>query len=152
MSALALPAIASFNSELFLGGPTSPPSYTLQARIGNIKFGGIAIDIVDVSNQTSTAHRKLATLLNPGDMTFDLYWEPASTQDETLFDLIIAAPPVLQQWKVVLAAGTDGTALLFNGYLSKFPIDASIGKALMASGCTIAIDGSITPVFGAGPT
>jgi hypothetical protein len=152
MSALALPAIASFNSELFLGGPTSPPSYVLQARIGNIKFGGIAIDIVDVSNQTSTAHRKLATLLNPGDMTFDLYWEPASTQDETLFDLIIAAPPVLQQWKVVLAAGTDGTALLFNGYLSKFPIDASIGKALMASGCTIAIDGSITPVFGAGPT
>jgi len=28
----------------------------------------------------------------------------------TLLDLIITAPPALQQWKVILAAGTDGTA------------------------------------------
>jgi hypothetical protein len=151
MSALALPAISSFNSQLWLGGPTSPPTYVLQARIGNIKFGGIAIDIVDVSNQTSPAHRKLATLLNPGDMTFDLYLEPASAQDVILFDLVLAGPPVLQQWKVVAAAGTDGTAYLFNGYLAKFPIDASIGKALMAPGCSIAIDGALTVLFGAGP-
>lgn len=152
MSSLALPAIASFNTTLYLGGPTSPPSYVAQGRIGNLKFGGIAIDVVDVSNQTSTAHRKLATLLNPGDCTFDLFWEPASTQDEALFNLIIAAPPVLQQWKVVWALGTDSTAWLFNGYLSKFPADASIGKALMAPGTTIAIDGSVSVVYGAGPT
>jgi len=152
MASLSLPAIASFNTELYLGGPTSPPSYVLQGRIGNVKFGGVAIDVVDVSNQTSTAHRKLATLLNPGDMTFDLYWEPASTQDEDLFNLVIAAPPVLQQWKVVWAAGTDGTAWLFNGYLTKFPADATIGKALMAPGATISIDGAISVVYGAGPT
>lgn len=151
MSSLALPAISSFNTELWLGGPTSPPSYVLQGRIGNIKFGGISIDIADVSDQTSTAHRKLATLLNPGDMTYDLFWEPASTQDIDLFNLIITAPPALQQWKVVWAAGTDGTAWMFNGYLSKFPADATIGKALMAPGCTIAIDGAITVVYGVGP-
>jgi hypothetical protein len=151
MSALALPAIASFNSQLFNGGPTSPPSYgTALGRIGNIKFAGVSIDMVDVSNQTSTAHRMLGTLLKSGDMTFDLFWEPAETQDQTLFDLVIAAPPVLQQWKVVFAFGTDGTAWLFNGYLSKFPADASIGKALTTS-CTITIDGSITVVYGAGP-
>lgn len=152
MSSLALPAISSFNTTLYLGGPTSPPSYVVQGRIGNIKFGGVAIDIVDVSNQTSTAHRKLATLLNPGDMTFDLFWEPASTQDQVLFNLVFAAQPVLQQWKVVFALGTDGTAWLFNGYLSKLPADASIGKALMASGSTITIDGAISVVYGAGPT
>lgn len=152
MASLALPAISSYNSQLYLGGPTSPPTYVLQARIGNIKFGGLSQDIADVTNQTSIAHRKLATLQNPGDMTFDLFWEPAATQDQTLFDLVVpGTAAVLQQWKVVLAAGVDGTALLFNGYLSKFPIDASIGKALMASGCTIAIDGGLTVVFGAGP-
>jgi hypothetical protein len=151
MASLALPAISSYNSQLYLGGPTSPPSYVLQARIGNIKFAGIAIDVVDVSNQTSQAHRMLATLLKPGDLTFDLYWEPAATQDMTLFNLVLAAPPVLQQWKVVLAAGTDGTALLFNGYLSKFPIDASIGKALIATGCAITIDNTISVVYGVGP-
>ena len=150
MSSLALPAIATFNTSLYLGGPTSPPSYVLQGRIGNIKFAGVAIDMVDVSNQTSTAHRMLGTLLKSGDLTFDLYWEPASTQDIALFALIITAPPALQQWKVTWALGTDGTQWLFNGYLSKFTPDASVGKALTAS-CTISIDNSITVVAGAGP-
>ena len=150
MSSLALPAIATFNTSLYLGGPTSPPSYVLQGRIGNIKFAGVSIDMVDVSNQTSTAHRMLGTLLKSGDLTFDLYWEPASTQDIALFALIITAPPALQQWKVTWALGTDGTQWLFNGYLSKFTPDASVGKALTAS-CTISIDNSITVVAGAGP-
>ena len=150
MSALALPAIASYNTQLYLGGPTSPPSYVLQARIGNVKFAGMTIDMVDVSNQTSTAHRMLGTLLKPGDVTFDLFVEPASAQDQTLIDLIITAPPALQQWKIVTAAGVDGTAFLFNGYLSAFPLDASIGKALTVA-CKISIDNNVTVVFGAGP-
>lgn len=150
MASLALPAIASFNTELFLGGPTSPPTYVLQGRIGDIKFNGVAIDMVDVSNQTSTAHRMLGTLLKSGALTFTLYWEPAVTQDETLFNLIITAPPALQQWKVNWASSVDGTIWLFNGYLSKFTPDASIGKALTAA-CEITIDNSITVVYGAGP-
>ena len=150
MAALALPAIASYNTQLYLGGPTSPPSYVLQARIGNVKFAGMTIDMVDVSNQTSTAHRMLGTLLKPGDVTFDLFVEPASAQDQTLIDLIITAPPALQQWKIVTSAGVDGTAFLFNGYLSQFPLDASIGKALTVA-CKISIDNNVTVVFGAGP-
>lgn len=151
MSALSLPAIASFNTTLYLGGPTSPPSYVAMGRIADIKFAGISQDVVDVTNQTSTAHRKLATLNNPGDMTFDLFWEPASTQDQLLFNLVIAAPAQLQQWKVVWALGTDNTAWIFNGYLTKFPADATIGKALEAPGSTISIDGAISVTYGAGP-
>ena len=48
------------------------------------------------------------------------------------------------------AAGTDGTAFFFNGYLSKFPLDASIGKALTVA-CSISIDNNVTVVYGAGP-
>ena len=150
MSALALPAIASYNSQLWWGGPTSPPSYVLQARIGNIKFNGMTIDVDDVSNQTSQAHRILGTLLKSGDLTFDLFYEPSSAQDIVLLDLILTPPPALQQWKVVLAAGTDGASLFFNGYLTKFPIDASIGKALRVP-CAIRIDNTVSVVFGAGP-
>jgi len=150
MSTLALPAIASFNTSLYLGGPTSPPSYVLQGRIGDIKFNGVSIDMVDVSNQTSTAHRMLGTLLKSGALTFTLYWEPAATQDQTLFNIIITAPPALQQWKVIWALGVDGTAWLFNGYLSKFTPDASIAKALTCA-CEITIDNAISVVYGAGP-
>ena len=142
MSSLALPGIPSFNTTLYLGGPTSPPTYVAQGRTGNIKFGGITIDSVDVSNQTSTAHRMLATLLKTGDMTFDLYWEP--TSDAALFALVVAAPPVLQQWKITWVLGSSyAVSWYFNGYLSKFAPSSDIGKSLVAS-CTILIDGSIS--------
>jgi len=150
MGSLVLPAIASYNTQLWWGGPTSPPNYVLQARIGNLDFAGIAIDMVDVSNQTSVAHRMLGTLLKSGDLTFDLYLEPSQTQDTDLFEIVLTAPPALQQWKVVLAESVDGSALLFNGYLSKFPIKADIGKALITN-ATISIDGGIIFVPGAGP-
>jgi len=145
MSAPAIPALASFNTTLYLGGPTSPPTYVAQGRVGNIKFGGVSIDTVDVSNQTSTAHRLLATLLKTGDMTFELYWEP--TTDLGLFNLVTAAPPVLQLWKLTWILGsTYSESWYFNGYLSKFAPSADIGKSLVAA-CTIAIDGSIS-IFG----
>lgn len=143
MSSLVLPAIAAANTQLYLGGSMSPPTYVLQGRIGDIKWNGVAIDMVDVSNQSSTAHRMLGTLLKTGAMTFVLYWEPSQTQDETLFTIIITAPPALQQWKIVWP---DGTAWFFNAYLSKFPPDASIGKALMAT-CELTVDDSITVIY-----
>ena len=144
MSAFTVPAIASADTLLYLGGPSSPPSYVLQGRIGNIKFNGVAIDMVDVSNQESPAHRVLGTLLKVGDLTFDLYWEPSQTQDIDLFDLVITTPPALNAWKVAWASGSLYTNnWIFNGYLSKFTPDASIGKALMAS-CQISVDDTIT--------
>ena len=148
MSSLALPAISSFNTQLWLGGPTSPPSYVLQDRIGNLSFNGIAIDMVDVSNQTSQFHRMLGTLGKIGDLVFDLYYEPKQTQDVTLLELMLTMPPALQQWKVILAESVDGSGLFFNGYLSKFPIKADIGKALIVPGCTISVDNGLTFVAG----
>lgn len=143
----AVPAIASYNTELYLGGPTSPASYVLLGRTGDIKFNGVSIDMVDVSNQTSTAHRMLGTLLKTGDMTFTLYWEPASTQDNALFNIILTAPPPLEAWELVWP---DGQIWTFVGYLSKFAPDATIAKALTAA-CTITVDGTITVTAGAGP-
>jgi Lambda phage tail tube protein, TTP len=146
-TALVTPAYSSARTLLYLGGPTSPPDYVLQGRLGDIKFGGVSIDIVDVSNQESAAHRTLATLLKSGDMTANIFWEPDQEQDQELFGLIIAEPPALQQWMVKWPVPLPSTySWIFNGWLSKFAPDASIGKSLMAP-ITVSIDDSITPVF-----
>lgn len=143
MPGFTVPAEASQNTELYLGGTTSPAVFTSPlGRIGNIDFAGIAVDVVDVSNQQSSAHRKLATLLNPGDMNFVLYMLPTSTQDVDLFALVITAPPALAAWQVVFP---DGETWQFLGYLTKFPVKADIGKAIEVA-CTITIDGAITVV------
>jgi hypothetical protein len=139
-----VPADASFNTRLYLGGTSSPAVFTTPLdRVGNIDFPGMAQDVVDVSNQTSPAHRKLATLLNPGDCTFVYYYQPGGTQDQTLLELNITAPPPLAAWQVEY---NDGTIFSFLGYLSKFPVKADIGKALEVA-CTITIDGAITPTY-----
>ena len=144
MGALTVPAIASAQTLLYLGGPDSPPTFTTYVgRLGNIDFAGVQIDMVDVSNQESVAHRMLGTLLKSGDLNAVLYWEPIIAQDQALFGLVIEAPPQLQAWKLVWP---DGTEWLFNGYLTKFTPKADIGKALEAS-ITISIDDQITPVY-----
>lgn len=48
MAALNVPALASAHTKLYLGGATSPPSYVFQSRMGDIKFNGVSIDMVDV--------------------------------------------------------------------------------------------------------
>lgn len=144
MPALSVPAAASQDTLLYLGSDASPSVFSsFLGRLGNIEFGGVSVDVVDVSNQESTAHRKLATLLNSNDMTAMLFWIPGQTQDDELFSLIVTAPPVLRSWKVVWAGGLK--TWFFTGYLTKFPAKADIGKELNAA-LTITIDGTITPV------
>jgi hypothetical protein len=144
MSALTLPAIASANTLLYLGTDTSPSVFTtFLARLGNIDFNGVAIDMVDVSNQESVAHRVLGTLLKSGDLSFVLFWEPSSEQDQELFALLFSAPPPLRSYQLVWP---DGSMWLFNAYFSKGAPKADIGKELNAS-CTLSIDDQIVPVY-----
>lgn len=140
---LVVPAYPSQNTRLYLGGPLSPPDYVFQGRMGNIKFAGVSVDTVDVSNQESDFHRWLATVGNIGDMTADFFWEPDQDQDMELFAMILTRPAPLEQWKVVWPIPTGVYAWAFNGYLTKFAPDSSISKALMAP-ITIKVDNGIT--------
>lgn len=143
-SALTLPAIASANTLLYLGTAASPSVFTnFLGRLGNIDFNGVAIDMVDVSNQESIAHRVLGTLLKSGDLTFMLFWEPTSVQDKALFALLFSAPPPLRSWQLVWP---DGSMWLFNAYFSSATPKADIGKELNAT-CKLSIDDQIVPVY-----
>lgn len=142
-SPLVLPAIASAGTHLFLGSEASPSIFTTYlSRLGNIDFNGIAIDMVDVSNQDSVAHRVLGTLLKNGDLNAVLYFEPTSAQDVELFDIVLAPPPPLRSWQI---EWPDGQIWQFNAYLSKFTPKADVGKALEAA-ITLSIDNVITVI------
>ncbi len=138
------PAIASANTKLYLGTDASPSVFSaFIGRLGNIDFGGVSVDMVDVSNQESVAHRMLGTLLKVGSMTATLFWEPSAAQDQELFGLVIEAPPPLRSWQLTWP---DGTSWLFNAYASKFAPKADIGKELNAA-FELTIDDGITAVY-----
>lgn len=143
MPVLPVPAIASARTLLYLGTDASPSVFSdFIARLGNVKGPNTSMAIVDVSNQESVARRKLATLLDSGVLTADLYWEPTSTQDEDLFDLYTQAPPVLRSWQVVWP---DGQIWQFAAYLSKWQPDSAIAGALKTA-IELTLDGQITVV------
>ena len=141
---LAVPAIASAQTQLYLGTDASPSVFTSPlGRLGNIDGPNSSAAVVDVSNQTSTRRRKLATLVDSGQLTAILYWEPSQTEDQQLYDLFAEAPPVLRSWQIIWP---DGTIWLFNAYLTKFAPKADIAKELNAA-ITLDIDDDIAVTY-----
>ncbi len=143
MSVLNVPALASARTLLSLGTDASPSVFTaFLARLGDISGPNTSVAIVDVSNQESVARRKLATLLDSGTVSANLYWEPDSTQDAALFAVYQTAPPELRSWQI---EWPDGQLWLFNAYLSKFSPSSKIAGALVSS-IELTIDGEIVVV------
>lgn len=143
MPVLSVPAIASANTLLFLGTDASPSVFTTHfSRLGDITGPNTSVAIVDVSNQESVARRKLATLLDSGSLTANLYWEPTNVQDEELFTIYQTAPPVLRSYQV---QWPDGQVWLFNAYISKFSPSSKIAGALV-SAIEFTIDGQIVVI------
>ena len=137
-----MPADASADTLLFLGTDASPSVFSsFLARVGDIASTS-SIAVVDVSNQNSVARRKLATLLDSGNITFNLYWQPTSVQDEALLALYHTAPPVLRSWEI---QWPDGQQWFFAAYLTKFAPAAKIADALR-SACELTIDNQILVV------
>lgn len=144
MSVLPVPAIASANTRLFLGTAVSPSVFSgYIGRLGNIQFGGVSVDVVDVSNQESVAHRMLGTLLKVGDMTATLFWEPSEADDQELFGLVISTPPPLRSWKL---EWPDGSSWLYNAYVTQFAPKADIGKELNTA-FKLTVDDGIVAVY-----
>ena len=140
---LPVPALAAAQTLLFLGTDASPSVFTAHfSRIGDVNGPSTSVAVVDVSNQESVARRKLATLLDSGMVTFNLYWEPESVQDQALFAVYQTAPPVLRSYKI---QWPDGQVWLFAGYLTKFAPASKIAGALV-SACEIVIDNQILVV------
>lgn len=131
MSTLPVPALAAANTLLFLGSDASPSVFTSHfSRLGDINGPNTSVTVVDVSNQESLARRKLATLLDSGVLTANLFWIPSNAQDAALFAVYQTAPPVLRSYQL---EWPDGEIWLFNAYITKFSPASKIAGALVSA-------------------
>jgi hypothetical protein len=75
---IGLPAI---NTYLMIGNGNSPETFNIIANIGDLTGPSMSGAVVDVTSHSS-AHpwrEKLVTLLDTGDITFPIFYIPAST-------------------------------------------------------------------------
>jgi hypothetical protein len=136
-AALSLPAAGG---QLFYGDSNSPETWQLITNMGGITGLGLSAQVVDVTNnnvatqgsgQNSTWRAKVPTLLDSGDVTFDLYFIPSDPGHKALLKLFtmrgttVGGPNVPIYFKYVFP-DSGGTTWFFQGFVTKLMMTGAI--------------------------
>jgi Lambda phage tail tube protein, TTP len=138
-------AFPGYGSHLASGG-LAGSSYTNIAQLKKINFSGLKAEFDDITNLDSPTIFKewMKTVVDGDTVQFDGVMNPADPTTELLLTLIgTAGTASLYFWKITL---TDGSILVFQGYVQDFKFGAEYNKAITFSGA-IKIVGNITPTW-----
>lgn len=83
-------AIAGINSLLKLGDGASPEVFTTIAEVRSIAGPTMAVEVVDVTNHDSqnATREKVASLIDPGQLSFDMNFQPLEGTHDHLTGLL----------------------------------------------------------------
>ena len=132
-------------SHLANGG-SAGTSYTNIGQLKKFAFNGIKGEFDDITNLDSPDIFKewMKTIVDGDAVTLDGVMNPADpTMANLLTNLQTAGAAALNYWQITL---TDGSTLVFKGYVQDFKFGVEYNKALTFSG-TIKIVGAITPTW-----
>jgi hypothetical protein len=141
-----MPSLArsSFGTLLKIGDGASPTeAFTTIAEVRDISGPSIAVGTEEVTSHDSAGWREyIPTLLEGGEVTFDLNFNAAATQGFTggLYDDMI--DKTLRNFQILLPTTTAKTGA-FKAYVTGFELSAPVEGVLTAS-VTLMISGSIT--------
>lgn len=138
-------AYPGYGSHLANGGTTGA-SYTNVAQLKKVAFNGLKADFDEITNLDSPSIFKewMKTVVDGSDVSFDGVMNPADAQTQGLLtNLATAGSAALNYWKISL---TNGSILVFQGYVQDFKFGAEYNKAITFSG-TLKIVGNITATW-----
>ena len=132
--------MSAFGTLLKRGDGGSPENFTVIAEVGDIKPPAFSVDTEEVTHQQSPGGFKeyVATLLDAGEVTFDLNFIPTDTSHQALLSDMQAR--VKRNYQVVFPEGTTWT---FSAFVTAFESDAPTGGKLSAS-VTLKVTGQPT--------
>lgn len=132
-------AVPSKGTQVFYGDTSSPPNYTVIARQASITGLGLSVKTEDVTAQDSgTPWRQyVPTLLDGGDISFDMFFLPSDTGQKAVLKLFTdrglnSTPGLPIPFKVVFSDAAL-TVWLFNGFVTGFKMTATVDGVLKAA-------------------
>ncbi len=138
-------AYPGYGSKLANGG-TAGSVYTNVAQLKKFNFSGLKAEFDDITNLDSPSIFKewMKTVVDGDTVTMDGVMNPADpTTQGLLTNLATAGSASLNFWKITL---TNGSVLVFQGYVQDFKFGAEYNKAITFSG-TIKIVGNVTATW-----
>lgn len=136
-------AFSSNGTVLKIGdGATPTEGFTAIAEIKDIKGPSASVGTEEVTHQGSSAAEFVATVLDNGEVTFDVNLDPTDTTHAALYDGMEAKE--LTHFQLIL---TDDGATQYNfaAYITKFERDMKV-KGVLGASITLKISGAITEV------
>lgn len=112
-------AIKTLGSVLYMSTEAgSPQNFVTVGNVTDFTKGGER-NIIGTSNLGSTAATKMSGLLDEGDFTFQINWDPALSAHQS----VIAAldDGAVREFKLVLTDSSNAE-IHFNGIVKSFPV------------------------------
>lgn len=107
-------------------------TYTEIARVESISGGGFTQDFDEITAHDSEgrARQYMATLISPGEISFDILYDPTDTVHAALLTALLDGTE--DSYQVVFPTATPVTWTL-NAFVASFTVDAPVDAALRAS-------------------
>ena len=142
MTTIAYPG---YGSKLASGG-TAGSSYVNVGQLKKFNFSGLKAEFDDITNLDSPSIFKewMKTIVDGDTVAFDGVMNPADVTTQALLtNIATAGSAALFYWKITL---TNGSILIFQGYVQDFKFGAEYNKAITFSGA-IKIVGNVTATW-----
>jgi predicted secreted protein len=138
-------AKTGYGTLLKMGDGGTPEAFATVAGVRDVRLPGIALELIDVTTQENNGWReKLATLKDPGEVTFSIVFDlEEATHGATNGLLKRAKDGAKVNWKIEFTQYTPVKTWSFSGYITNFTPQARIGSELSAD-VTIAVTGQPT--------
>lgn len=118
---------AAFGTTLKAFDVLTDYAYETVAYVTDIQAPGLGLDALDTSQHatTSGARTAVAGLLDPGELTLDILWDPSAATHDLLIDLLTGRTSSLFQ-----ITYPDATVDNFQGYVTGFEPGAPFDELL----------------------
>lgn len=135
---------AALGTQLQMGDGASPEGFTAMAHILDVQAPAVKLDTVDVTSHSSTWKEKVATLLDGGDVTFSINYDPAEATHKNLSGGLIYAltQKQLKNWKIRFPDQAN-SIIAFAAYVTEFQPEAPVTGKLSAK-LKLSVTGAVT--------
>lgn len=134
-------SFSSFGTVLKRGDGASPTElFTALAYVRDIKGPTRSLGTEDVTAHDSAAATFVATILDNGEVTFDIGYDPANTGHAGVISDMTGK--TCRNWELVLT-DTGAASYKFAAFVTKFELDLKVKGSITAS-LTLKISGAIT--------
>lgn len=139
---MAITAVAAFGAALKIGNGATSETFTEIEGVRNIDGPTRDMEIIDATHHATTGNyrEKLASFLDPGQITFELLWDSTNTQHVAL--LTDHTDRTLRNFQLVYP-DTGAETYAFSAFVRSLKDSAPIDNALTKT-VTLELSGAIS--------